>query len=94
LTLRGLGHFWTEFIDEAEAVHHASDWILQQDNARPHIALDIVGSLRHLDIHVLEYCLSYSPDFDAIDTANSPVDEMPRRLFQVISRESSTIQHV
>jgi hypothetical protein len=69
-------------MDEAEAVHHAKDWILQQDNPRPHIALDVVGSLRHLDIQVLEYWLPYSPDFDTFDTAKSPVDELLRRLFQ------------
>jgi hypothetical protein len=25
-TLRVLAHFWTEFMDETEAVHHARDW--------------------------------------------------------------------
>jgi hypothetical protein len=40
------------FIQQADAVY-GEDWVLQQDNARPHIRCDVIESLNQLSVKIL-----------------------------------------
>jgi enamine deaminase RidA (YjgF/YER057c/UK114 family) len=55
------------FLDEADAAFGHMDWILQQDNARPHVRKDIVEAMEYLRIRILKPWPPYSPDLNIIE---------------------------
>lgn len=114
------------FLDEADDAFGDMNWILQQDNARPHIKKDIIQAMEYTGINILKPWPPYSPDLNIIErvwaimkmrakqhqpktipalrevvedvwnglsfeTINALVDEMPRRLAQVIRNGGHTI---
>jgi hypothetical protein len=54
------------FIDQADAAYPHYDWILQQDNARPHVRREVLDSLACLEVNVLLDWPLYSPDLNII----------------------------
>jgi hypothetical protein len=114
------------FLDEADAAFGHMDWVLQQDNARPHIKKNIVEAMEYTGITIAKPWPPYSPDPNVIEriwaimklraqqyrpgtipelivvvqevwnelsmnTINGLVDEMPRRLCQIIHNDGHTI---
>jgi hypothetical protein len=55
------------FLEEVDALHTDYDWMLQQDNARPHVANHVIASLRELDVKLLPDWPPYSPDLNIIE---------------------------
>jgi hypothetical protein len=54
------------FLEEADDAFQHMDWVLQQDNARPHIKKDIVEAMEYTDIKILKPWPPYSPDLNII----------------------------
>jgi hypothetical protein len=71
VTIDGTHHFEDIvlgcFIDQADAVYPHYDWILQPDNARPHVRRDVLDSLACLEVNVLPDWPPYSPDLNIIE---------------------------
>ena len=55
-------------MDDADASFGFNQWILQQDNARPHIRKDVIEAMENLSIQVLPNWPPYSPDLNIIET--------------------------
>jgi transposase len=55
------------FLDEADRAFGHTNWLFQQDNARPHIRRDIRYAMETLDIKLLEDWPPYSPDLNIIE---------------------------
>ena len=52
---------------EANGTFGEGDWLLQQDNARPHIRKDVVRDMKEMGIRILENWPPYSPDLNIIE---------------------------
>ena len=55
------------FLESVAKSFPDNNWILQQDNARPHIRRDIVEAMRNLNIKLLDNWPPYSPDLNIIE---------------------------
>jgi hypothetical protein len=55
------------FLDEADRAFGHMDWILQQDNARPHIRRDIIEAMKNTAIKIMSPWPAYSPDLNIIE---------------------------
>jgi hypothetical protein len=55
------------FLDEADEAFQHTDWVLQQDNARPHIKKDIIEVMEYTGITILKPWPPYSPDLNIIE---------------------------
>ena len=55
------------FLESVAKSFPDNNWILQQDNARPHIRRDIVEAMRNLNIKLLDNWPLYSPDLNIIE---------------------------
>ena len=68
------GHVYYEdvicsgFLDTADNAFGFNQWILQQDNARPHVRRDILEAMVYLNIQILPRWPPYSPDLNIIET--------------------------
>jgi transposase len=117
------------FLHEANRRYGEGNWILQQDNARPHIKKDVVEAMERIGIHILKPWPPYSPDLNIIErvwaimkhrierngpstleqlkeaivdvwetltleTINSLIAEMPRRMRQVRFNAGRSIQRL
>lgn len=56
------------FLEKADAHYGFNNWVLQQDNARPHIKKTTIEAMENLDIHILQGWPPYSPDLNIIET--------------------------
>ena len=56
------------FLDTADECFGFNQWVLQQDNARPHIRKDVVEAMHNLSISILPRWPPYSPDLNVIET--------------------------
>jgi hypothetical protein len=55
------------FMHEANSRYGQGNWILQQDNARPHIKKDVVEAMQRIGINILSPWPPYSPDLNIIE---------------------------
>jgi hypothetical protein len=55
------------FHHQANRAYGDGAWLLQQDNARPHIKKDVVKAIEDLGIHILKPWPPYSPDLNIIE---------------------------
>lgn len=55
------------FLDDADQAFGSTDWIFQQDNARPHVRKDVIEGMLNLDMKLLDWP-PYSPDLNIIET--------------------------
>jgi hypothetical protein len=62
-------HFTLWFIGHADAAHPRTEWIFRQDNAKPHVAGEILDSLACLGVNLLPVSPRYSPDAKIIARA-------------------------
>ena len=81
--------------EDADAVWGLGNWVLQQDNARPHVRKDVLEAMSNLMIDLLPQRPPYSPDLNVIETvwaimkrrieAQCPgtIDELKNLIFQV-----------
>ncbi|KAH0787972.1 transposable element tc3 transposase [Histomonas meleagridis] len=78
-------------LTDADNVYGHEQWVLQQDNARPHIANDVIQSLDYLDVLFIDDWPPYSPDLNIIEVVWAI---MKRRLEAKIIRSIDELKNV
>lgn len=58
----------SDFIQKADAHYGQDNWVLMQDNARPHIKKTTIKAMEDLGIKILQGWPPYSPDLNIIET--------------------------
>ena len=82
--------FGSDLIPDADSRYGIGEWILQQDNAPPHVSRETMDVLNKLYITLLENWPPYSPDLNIIEVVWAIMEirvekEQPQTIDQLIS---------
>lgn len=127
-------YYWDEILlgsnlfEDADNVFGVGKWVLQQDNARPHISNYVIQNLDYVGVHFIDDWPPYSPDLNIIEfvwgimkrrleqknittiealkeeisnvwesltlqTINSLVESLPKRLSACVQNNGFTVLH-